>query len=1206
MAYDPAGPYVVLFGGENAAGVPQGATWTFSAGVWTEVCASCGPAPRFDAAMTFDAYDHFVLLFGGEGAGGPLNDSWFFKAGVWTQVCAACGPSPRTGAALAFDTVDNEVVLVGGCSVALCPLDDSWSFVGRNWSLLCQPCAFPARTDASLAYDDTDGYLMVFGGQGAVSGGLDLNDTWFYFLGKWVSACAPCGPALRADSAMSEDSEDGYVLLFGGFNATTGNGPLGDTWDYVNGTWHNVTLATSPSPREGAEMADDPAAHEVLLYGGSGVGGGALADTWSFDYGMSATTPYATPAQVENGQATTFTTAPTGAVGYAKYRWIDLPSGCSSQNVSSLPCTPAGVSLNSTFPVQVLLTDASGDTVLSGTLYFSVLANPAVPTVSASPPSVDSGQTVALSALANGGTGAYSFQWSGLPPPCVTANVRVLSCTPTGVVTNTTFMVQANITDSDSVETHGTPFPFVVDQDPTVATPIPSVTAVEEGQWLNLSTSGSAGAGGYTWTWNNAPTGCPTSNTPDLDCVVTEYDINTSVTFSVTLTDANGFSVTSSSTTVGIIVGPTTSAPEPSPAVIDSGQPVTWKVIDAGGVGGYSYLWTGLPPGCSSVDLPVFTCTPSAVSVNSTFAVSIQLTDANHQSVTRGPTLFQVSADPSLTRVVASVSALDSGQSVEFDVVASAGTPGYSFLWTGLPTGCISVDLPRWVCRPSGIASNTTFYVNVTVTDSDHVQATSGPVEIAVKTSLSVGTPIATPGALDAGQTVLLTAAATGGAGGYTFLWSGLPAGCSSSNAPDLTCKPGSLSSNATYDVLVNVTDALGASVNSGVVDLVVDAQPEVLGVRLSLSPIDLGSTLEATVSFSGGTGPYSFAWTGVPPGCPSTSGPELTCSVLGVGTFTLNATVVDGRQGQGGGPGAVVKVVPDPTVVSFRASTSTFTLGANTTLTTVLNGGVGPYAYTYQGLPSGCVSENLSQLLCTPRTSGTFEVVVNATDARGVVGSASLVLVVTGNSEGKLFGLPAAEAYVLIGAAIAGVVILFLVVIPLLRGELFAPAKEEDLRRDGTGAGDAEPFESPPSSSADEEQEEEAEEAPAPSDEPEEAQTPEAEKGSTPSASEAEPVAEASPEVSTPTPEDVTPTSPDLSEEGPGEGASEEPDSRTDEGAAPKDPSARACPLCGGSLTHGSYCPHCDVDFSQLRIEGRTDTLKGSTKSSEPPPGPT
>jgi hypothetical protein len=81
--------------------------------------------------------------------------------------------------------------------------------------------------------------------------------------------------------------------------------------------------------------------------------------------------------------------------------------------------------------------------------------------------------------------------------------------------------------------------------------------------------------------------------------------------------------------------------------------------------------------------------------------------------------------------------------------------------------------------------------------------------------------------------------------------------------------------------------------------------------------------------------------------------------------------------------------------VRSFFATPATVDVGQTTLLEVLLEGGVGPFTYTYTNLPAGCATSNTPELHCTPASSGSFAVGVAAVDAKGGEASATTLLTV-------------------------------------------------------------------------------------------------------------------------------------------------------------------------------------------------------------------
>jgi len=245
--------------------------------------------------------------------------------------------------------------------------------------------------------------------------------------------------------------------------------------------------------------------------------------------------------------------------------------------------------------------------------------------------------------------------------------------------------------------------------------------------------------------------------------------------------------------------------PSASKGSVDVGQSVTFSTIATGGSAGYTYAWAGLPVGCSSSNAQKVVCTPT---MPGDFTVNVTATDSNGFSILSNSLSFTVYADPSVATPTASPS-VDVGQSVTFSASASGGSGGYDYTWLGLPTGCASVNTPSLTCTPTGPGI---FSITSQATDSSGYSVTSAPLPYIVFSAPSVTTPSASRATLDVGQSVTFSTSASGGSGGYSYAWFGLPPGCTSSNAPTLTCN---ISTAGTYTITVRVTDSNGLHTQS-------------------------------------------------------------------------------------------------------------------------------------------------------------------------------------------------------------------------------------------------------------------------------------------------------------------------------------------------------------------------------------------------------
>jgi PKD repeat protein len=211
--------------------------------------------------------------------------------------------SGKPGAELTYDGWDGYPIAVGGgCDSSGCSTSDTWRYANGSWSLIPTALAPPPRSYEQMAYDSLDGYVLLFGGQiTSHLGGFPLsNDTWLYRSGHWSLVSLGVAPSPRWGETLVADPVDGSVILFGGFDSWHPGG-LNDTWRFSYGSWTNISASVGPSPssRGGAMASFDAAAGYVVLFGGYSDDGyynlSALHnDTWSFQpSGWSQISPVA-------------------------------------------------------------------------------------------------------------------------------------------------------------------------------------------------------------------------------------------------------------------------------------------------------------------------------------------------------------------------------------------------------------------------------------------------------------------------------------------------------------------------------------------------------------------------------------------------------------------------------------------------------------------------------------------------------------------------------------------------------------------------------------------------------------------------------------------------------------------------------------------------------------------------------------------------
>jgi YVTN family beta-propeller protein len=429
-----------------------------------------------------------------------------------------------------------------------------------------------------------------------------------------------------------------------------------------------------------------------------------------------------------------------------------------------------------------------------------------------------------------------------------------------------------------------------------------------------------------------------------------------------------------------VIAHPVVADPEANRTDVDVGMSVRFNTSATGGAGNLSYSWTGLPSSCAGLQSPVATCSmrsPGNVSAD------VIVTDSNgYRAKPAHSVTVEVWAPPSNLSILANRTTIDVGEWVGFSVSESGVAPPVGFAWAGLPgSGCRGTNTSTPSClalAPGTIAPN------VTVTDGNgETGSASAPVPVTVDPAPNAVAVRANRTNLDAGQPVAFTANVTGGSGGFTFQWYGVPGTCQGVTSASPTC---TFLTNGTFSIGFLATDASGDTVAvPRTVTVTVSTDPTVGELAATHLLVDAGQSDQFSASTGGGAGGYVYNWTGLPPECGETAVATPRCILPTARTWAIGLSIVDGNGFRVEAAKDVeVTVLADPTATPVTVDPNALVLGENTTISSGGTGGDPPYSYAWSGLPSGCPTTTLAQFQCTPSQSGTFEISVNVTDSLG------------------------------------------------------------------------------------------------------------------------------------------------------------------------------------------------------------------------------
>ncbi len=349
-----------------------------------------------------------------------------------------------------------------------------------------------------------------------------------------------------------------------------------------------------------------------------------------------------------------------------------------------------------------------------------------------------------------------------------------------------------------------------------------------------------------------------------------------------------------------------------------------------GGAGQYSFAWSGgLPATEDQASLTAGTYT-------------VTVTDANFCTASASYTITQPVA-----LVVSGVStnvSCNGGSNGTVNLTVNGGVAPYVFNWS--PNGQTTEDL-------SGLSANT---YSVTVTDANTCSGTASFVitEPAAITSSVAGTDVTCNGASNGSADLTVS----GGTGPYTYLWSNFQA------TQDLANIGGGL-----YYVIIK--DANGCEKR----DSVLISEPAALVIASSVTNVlcNGAATGAIDLTVTGGTGAYSFAWSGGLPATEDQTG-------LTAGTYVV--TVSDANSCTA----TATYTITQPAGLVLNATTTNVGCagGANGSVDITVQGGVFPYSFNWS--PNGQTTEDINGL-----SGGTYTVVI--TDANGCSTSASYTI---------------------------------------------------------------------------------------------------------------------------------------------------------------------------------------------------------------------
>jgi hypothetical protein len=429
---------------------------------------------------------------------------------------------------------------------------------------------------------------------------------------------------------------------------------------------------------------------------------------------------------------------------------------------------------------------------------------------------------------------------------------------------------------------------------PTISSFTISPNPITLGGSTSLSVTASGGTAPLVYSFGGLPVGCASSNVDPLSCTPTvsgTFDLYANVTDAVGRT-ASAVGVLTVNPTV---IGPLTiSSFTANPVNVSIAWSTTLAVTTTGGTAPLSYIYTHLPPGCSSADASSINCVPTT---SGHYNATVEVIDSSTpiQRAWANVSLWVEPAPPPLTiqSFTANPNPVTAGNPTTVNVTtAGGGGAGWiSFHYSGFPSACPGTLASQFTCTPTTSGS---YLVSVNASGSATEWAVASFTLVVNPASsgnpLSLPSFTATPIISEAGTPIEFTATAQGGAKPYTYAYSATGLGCSFGSTGNNTC---GTANAGTFTVTATVTDSTGTQATASTS---VTIHPDLVLESLTASPtsVPLGQSLAFTAVAQGGLSPYTFSWTSTGTGCTFGSAGNVSCTPTASGTFQVSVTVTD------------------------------------------------------------------------------------------------------------------------------------------------------------------------------------------------------------------------------------------------------------------------------------------------------------------------
>ena len=718
-----------------------------------------------------------------------------------------------------------------------------------------------------------------------------------------------------------------------------------------------------------------------------------------------------TPLQVNFGtdrsapqlSTTALTLKGIGYGGTAPYKYqfsVDGNVVKASNTTDTYSWTPGSVGSHT---IKCVITDSTGATATVSKTFTAEGSTTSLTNTSTVSSSITLGNTINITGKATGGTAPYKYSYYYKQASQDTWSTKLANTTTTSTTvkpgTATTYNIKVKVTDASGATAEKT-YNCVVNPSSTTLTNTSTVSSsITLGNTINITGKATGGTTPYKFSyyykqasqtaWSTKLENTTTTSTTVKPGTATTYNIKVKVTDAAGKTAEKTYNcvVNPSSTTL------TNTSTVSSAITLGNTINITGKATGGTTPYKYSYYYKQASQSTWSTKLENTTTTSTTVKPGTatTYNIKVKVTDAAGKTAEK--TYNCVVNSATLTNSSTCSSSIYLGQTINITGKATGGTAPYkySYYYKQSSSSSWSTKLANTTTTSTTVkpGTATTYNIKVKVTDAAGKTAEKTFNVSVKKPAALVNNSKVASTSIVVGNTINVTAAATGGTGGYKYTYffkksnqSAWTQKSVANTATSTTIKPGS---TGTYNVMVTITDSAGTTA-SKTFNVTVKTGTLTNASKVASTTITLGDTIKITGAATGGSGGYKYtyyfkqsassSWTKKDVANTTTS---TTVKPSTATTYNIKVVVTDSA-GKTAEKTFNVRVQSAALTNKSSVSATSITLGTTITLKGAATGGSGSYTYSYYFKQASASSWTIKGDQYTTSTSVTLKPSVKTT----------------------------------------------------------------------------------------------------------------------------------------------------------------------------------------------------------------------------------